>query len=268
MFEIKKVIKALLWIILIVIILFTGLILIKWFANMDNNKFDNETQTAHFKIYYNSVDEDAILDIENYLEDNYKRVTTDLKQELDNKVYINIYPDLEALHKSIQLDQGLFWWTAKVPEWVVGNTSTDTIKVVSPLADSGHTYDEILNVIVHELTHTVSFIINPNNKSFILSEGIAVYEAGQNLTIEELSDKFTDADLPNSIEEMFSWDTYHESSKLYAFGGSFVGFIVDNYGYDKFIEIYKKDYSNNQFDDDIKGIFENWIFEMETFCLT
>lgn len=51
---------------------------------------------------------------------------------------------------------------------------------------------------------------------------------------------------------------------MYSCGGSFVAFIVENYGYDKFIELYKRDYTNNIFDEDIKQIYDNWILRMKS----
>lgn len=268
----KKFFKVLLWTFVIAIVLFAGLILTKWLANMATNKFDSSTQTEHFNIYYDSVDEKIIPDIVNYLEEEtYTKVTTDLNQELDYPVFIKIYPDHESLKKAVQVDQGLLWWLHKCPDWVVGNTNGDTIKIVSPSAEvSGFTYDSILQVAKHEFTHAVCEKINSsgNRKALLLSEGIAVYEAGQNITLENVSANCTVDDLPSSIEEMFSWGVNNEPSKLYDFGGLFVGFIVDNYGYNKFTELYKKDYSNDEFDDDIRNIFDNWILQMETFCFS
>lgn len=70
--------------------------------------------------------------------------------------------------------------------------------------------------------------------------------------------------LPDSLEEMFSWNSSNNYSKMYSCGGSFVAFIVENYGYDKFIELYKRDYTNNVFDEDIRQIYDNWILKIKS----
>lgn len=243
-----------------IIILLGGLILSKWIANNVTNRFDTEIQSEHFKIYYNLTDKSVIPDIQNYLEDNYKRITTDLKQQLDEPVEVKIYSDLKSLHNAIKVNNSLFWWVGNVQKWVVGTAGNRVIRIVSPLnpGDSGHTYDSILKVAVHEFTHIVASKVNSNGNVPIFSEGIALYEADQN---KNLSSSDIIAILPDSIEEMFLWknDNNDGAKRVYGLGGSFVGFIIENYGYDKFIELYRRDYNNNVFDDDIRQIYSNWI---------
>ena len=69
--------------------------------------------------------------------------------------------------------------------------------------------------------------------------------------------------LPKSSEEKLSLNHENDPGKMYSFGRLFVGFIVENYGYNKFIELYKKDYTTNNFDDDIRKIYEDWIAEIK-----
>lgn len=157
-----------------------------------------------------------------------------------------------------------------VPDQIVGDAINNRgIRMVSPLnpGKSEFTYEEILEVAVHEFTHIVtSKIIDSKNHQYIspiFSEGIAMYEAGQegfsrNMSRSEIIDI-----LPNSIEELFSWSHDNEPGKMYSFGRLFVGFIVENYGYDKFIELYKKDYTTNNFDNNIIKIYADWITEIK-----
>lgn len=249
-----------------IIALFGGLILSKWIANIVADHLDTKVQSEHFKISYNFSDEKAIPDIQKYLEDNYERVTTDLKQQLYEPVAVKIYPDLESFHRAVRVHGNFFWWTGDVGDRVVGTANGGVMRIVSPLnpGNSGFTYDEILKVVVHEFTHVVATQINSKNeRSFVLSEGIAVYEAGQDVLPKEMSLNDIVAYLPTSIEEMFSWGHDNEPQKMYGFGGMFVGFIIDNYGYDKFIELYRRDYSDNVFDDEIRDIYTSWISKMK-----
>lgn len=248
----------------LVILLFGGLVLSKWIANIITNRFDTQVQSEHFKISYNLTDEQAIPPIQRYLEDNYGAVTTHLKQQLNEPIDVKIYSDLDSLHNAIRVNGNLFWWIGNVDDWVVGTARGDIIRIVSPLnpGKSGHTYDGILKVAIHELTHVVAYKINPNIDAPILSEGIAIYEAKQN---ENLSLHRIAAILPNSIEELFSWknDNKYGAERVYTLGGNFVGFIIENYGYNKFIELYKRDYTNTTFDNDIREIYNNWIYKVK-----
>ncbi len=246
-----------------IIVLFGALVLSKWIANIVTDRLDTNTESEHFKIYYNLSDEKAIPDIKNRLEENYERITTDLKQKLNESVEVRIYPNLESFHRAAKVHSGgLFWWTATVSDWVVGTANGRIIRMVSPInpGNSGHTYDGIVQVAVHEFTHVVSSKINTSGRSIpVLSEGIATFESGQVSLLSVNSDL-----LPDSLEEMFSWNSSNNYSKMYSCGGSFVAFIVENYGYDKFIELYKRDYTNNFFDEGIRQIYDNWILKIKS----
>ncbi len=240
----------------LVTFLLGGLILSKWIANTVTDRFECKCSSEHFNISYNLSDEKAVTDIQKYLEENYERITTNLKQPLDSPVEVKIYSDLTSFHEAVKVHSNFFWFTSKVPHWVVGTTNGSVIRIVSPLnpGDSGHDYDAILKVAVHEFTHVIASKINRIERSFVLSEGIATYEAGQ----RDLNSASPDI-LPSSIEEMFAWNESNEPHKMYTCGGSFVAFIVENYGYNKFIELYKRDYTRNVFDDDIREIYNQWI---------
>lgn len=246
-----------------IIVLFGSLVLSKWIANIVTDRLDTNTESEHFKIYYNLSDEKAIPDIKNHLEENYERITTNLKQKLDEPVEVRIYPNLESFHRAAKVHSGgFFWWKTTIPDWVVGTANGGIIRMVSPInpGNSEHTYDGIVQVAVHEFTHIVSSKINTSDKFFpALSEGIATFESGQRNLLSANLDL-----LPVSLEEMFSWDSSNNPSKIYSYGGSFVAFIVENYGYDKFIELYKRDYTNNVFDEDIKQIYDNWILKIKS----
>jgi len=243
----------------IIIAVFGGLVLSKWIANIVTDSLDKKVISEHFEISYNLSDEKVIPEVKEYLEENYERETTDLKQNIDEPIQVKIFPNLKSLHNAIKVNGHFFWWMGDVQDWVVGSAMGGSIRMLSPLnpGNSGHTYEGILKVAVHEFTHIVASKINLNVSASIFSEGIALYEAQQNTNIS--NDLVTI--LPSSIEELFSWknDNDFGASRVYALGGNFVGFIIENYGYDKFIELYKRDYSNNIFEEDIRQIYNSWI---------
>ena len=76
------------------IILFSAIIILlgvwalsKYIANTVTDRFDAKTSSEPFEINYNLIDEPAIIDIQQYLENNYERVTADLKKQLDDLLW-------------------------------------------------------------------------------------------------------------------------------------------------------------------------------------
>ena len=233
--------------------------------------FDYQDHTAHFNISYNESDKSAIADIENRLESNYDRITNDLKQSLDKPVNIKIYPDLDSFHFACKLKSGLFWWInifQKKEAWVVGTApSSNNIMMVSPLnpGESGFTYDAILSVAVHEFTHAVSHkMIVPKEKSLMspfaqfLLDGIAVYESDQWNLVINAQGTITNSDILKSLPESIDDGTTLLNIRYFA-GYCFVKYVIDNYGFDKIIELHKKDYSGNNYDSETRALYDEWI---------
>lgn len=136
--------------------------------------FPNMVKSEHFVYYYTDTDKESIKDIEQRLEANYERIVQDLQPQDMPVIQVRIYPDLSSFHNS--LDQ------PKVEAWVVGVATKDEIKMVSPVASGlSLSYENIMQVVVHELTHSVvGNIMGYTSPSWNwLNESIAVYEAGQ-----------------------------------------------------------------------------------------
>lgn len=209
-----------------------------------------ETQSEHFNISYDSgCDEKLVSDIINVMENNCKRIESHLKVKLDKLVEVKLYSNKEQFLSDIRLIPDF----KNAQDWVHGIGYFDLICML--LTDKTH--DQFLKMAVHELVHVINHKINASPLDKIpLLEGVATYEA------EYPFYEFKAEHLPNSIEELFSiHDVGHPEylEKMYSCGHSFVKFTVENYGYDKFIELYKKDYSSNVFGDEIREIFEKWI---------
>lgn len=111
-----------------------------------------------------------------------------------------------------------------ISDWVVGIANGRIIRMVLPInpGNSGHAYDGIVQVAVHEFTHIVSSRINTYDKFIpVLSGRIATFESRQRNLLSENSDL-----LHVSLEEMFLWSSSNNPSKMYSCGSSFVAFIV------------------------------------------
>lgn len=235
--------------------------------------FDYKDSTAHFNISYNESDKEAIADIKDRLESNYDRITTDLNQKMDEPVNIKIYSDLNSYHFNKKIRSGLFWWIEvfkKYSPQVVGDTDpgTGVISMVSPLnpGESGYTYDIILSVAVHEFTHAVAVKVMPKPEytlftgfGMTLNEGLAVYESDQGSLFDK-DDSFNASVLkvlPKSIDDLTVDNDYR-----YPIGYSFVKYVVENYGYNKIIELLQKDHkesNKSKYDSETRALYDSWV---------
>ena len=268
----KKFFKRFLLFVILPIVIFIAFMYgsTMYIRNWMPENFDYEDKTEHFNISYNESEKGAISDIKNHLENNYDRITTDLKQPMDKPVNIKIYPDLSSFHFAINLRSGKYWWINIFKEessWVIGDTNPNNgiIRIVSPLnpGASGFTYDEILTATVHEFTHAVSLKISPDYMynhidpfRITLDEGLAVYESGQGSMYEKV-DSFNSTvlnALPESIDMLSSLD-----QNRYMAGYSFVKYVIEKYGYDKIISLLKKDYSHKNYDDETRQTYNEWV---------
>lgn len=230
-------------------------------------RFDYHDNTAHFSIYYNESDKSAIEDLKNQLESSYERITTDLKQPMNKSTTIKVYPDLNTFHSTLKFrsceGNGLLWWinvlfSGERGDWYLGNTdgTTGEIRIVSPLnPDAGGC------IPIHEFTHAVVNEVTSNSNRIVgttfgklLNEGIAVYESGQRVICDNIS-----TILPESIDKLPT-----SSEFAYAGGYLFVKYVVENYGYDKLIELLKKDYSGGNYDSETRRLYNEWVEYIKT----
>ena len=66
----------------IIIAVFGGLFLSKWIANTVTDNFDKKVTSEHFEISYNLSDEKVVPDVQEYLEENYEKITTNLRPHI------------------------------------------------------------------------------------------------------------------------------------------------------------------------------------------
>jgi hypothetical protein len=200
-------------------------------ANKDSLKLQMESDK--FKFYSFDKDKKCINDLSKILNENYERISNDLKVSVKEKVDVEIYPDIQGYHNAIG--------APNAPNWSVGTGWGNKIRMVSPLNPGGyHTYDTLMQVVVHEFTHIAEYNINSNLGSMPiwLSEGIAAYEAKQ------MSD-----DAKAAIKESLRKDEIPNFSEMntnnfseiggYTFSYTAIEYIVKNYGFDSIISLIK-----------------------------
>jgi hypothetical protein len=197
------------------------------------DKFELQFDTEHFKFNSKKQDKECLKDLSDALEDNYKRITSDLHINLNRKVDVYIYSDLDTYHKAINQPDA--------PKWAVGNAdpSSGTIHMVNPLNGDGRPYSDFMKVIIHEFTHVVVINMNSNIYSIPLwlSEGIATYEAKQysGNEVKSISPKLGATPLKDLESDYINFG----NKSGYQISYSVVEYMIKNYGYDKVIDYIK-----------------------------
>lgn len=208
----------------------------KSISTATNDDVKLQLTTEYFNFYCNDGDKRCLNDLANNLNDNYKRITNDLHATIPGRVNIYMYPDLITFHKEIN--------QPNAPNWVVGTAcQNNSIKMVSPLNSGGtHSYNEMVQVIVHEFTHIVISSINSNVNviPIWLNEGTAEFEAKQMTEgyKKTLKNKLLQNYYPTLSD--LEKDTYtFGNDGGYQYSYTIVDYIVKNYGYDKLRDLIK-----------------------------
>jgi hypothetical protein len=182
-----------------------------------------QKQSEHFVFNFAPSDSTVIDTIAVTLESNYQRIIQDLHANDQPIVTVKIYPSLAAYHVSIG--------NRKAPAWMIGSSwGADEFRIVSPLNPGpSHTYESVLQAMVHELTHCVHADITDEKIPVRwLWESIACYEAGQFHDPSKLT-YIKNRKFP-TLKEV-SVDT--ERGYVYELGYVLIKYIKENWGQEK-----------------------------------
>ena len=192
-------------------------------------KLNLTVETQHFIIYYTEIDKSCIDKVSEVLENNYNRITIIFKQQLQEKLKIEIRSDINQLHIALGFPNA--------PDWIRGGLGIDKIVIASPLnPPPGSQFDNVVNTAVHEFVHIIINKINEDTPRW-LNEGIACYEAkdnNENWIRETVKDgltnnvhpTFKDLDTGKDFETFFKRNGYQYSYTI-------VESIIEEFGYDK-----------------------------------
>jgi len=207
-------------------------------TGQNNDSLFLAKESQHFG-FYSTHDDIKVLDsLAAALENNYSKITTHLGVQIENKIKVKVFPDVKAFHAAINYPGA--------PDWVVGTFNTEGLMMVSPLnPGSSHTYESLMQVIVHEFTHiAVYHALGGQGMAKLpkwLNEGYAMYESGQ---VNELVRKSVKSSLLQ--KEPPTWNQLDEVSMMefgkmngYGFSGAIVEFLADTYGIEKLASLIK-----------------------------
>ena len=208
-------------------------------VGQNNDSMNLAKESQHF-IFYSTNGDTVVLDsLAITLENNYSRITSHLGIQIDKKINVKVFPNVMTFHLAIGYPDA--------PEWVVGTCNGEELMMVSPLnPGSMHTYESLMQVIVHEFVHlAVSYACGDKGVTGLptwLSEGYAQYEAGQ---INEYIRKTVESSLIDKAAP--TWTqldglSVMEFGKINGYGLSvtIVEFLIVTYGIDKLVLLIKE----------------------------
>ncbi len=125
---------------------------------------------------------------------------------------------------------------ASYQSWMVGNAnrSMKSLCILSPRVVRDRSFEDMLRIVKHEITHIVFQALNPKDPdemSMCMTEGIAVYMAEQIYTNR--------LDMQNypMMKGLDDEEFFYENDG-YNYSGVYVGFLIRKYGKDVFKSIY------------------------------
>lgn len=193
-----------------------------------------EKESQHFNFYSTKGDIKVLDSLAITLENNYSRITNRLGINIDKKANVKVYPNVKAYHIAINQPDA--------PDWAVGAWNGNALVMVSPLnPGTVHTYESLMQVIVHEFVHmAVYYAVGDTGMAALpqwLNEGYAQYEAGQ---INDRVLKYVKSCMSEKAPP--TWTELDNASAMefgnmngYAFSATIVEFLIATYGIDKLI---------------------------------
>jgi len=205
--------------------------------NSDSLNLAKESQ--HFAFYSTNGDLKVLDSLAITLENNYSRITNRLGIQIEKKIKVTVFPNIKAFHVAINQPDA--------PDWVVGTCNGYDLMMVSPLnPGTVHTYESLMQVVVHEFVHmAVYYEVGDKGMAVLpkwLSEGYAQYEAGQ---INDHTRKYIKSILlekapPTWTEINTAPDMEFGKMNGYGFSAMIVEFLIVTYGIDKLVLLIKE----------------------------
>lgn len=237
----KRLFKVLIVISIIILILFIG------FNTNRYTKGLNQYETENFIFYYDKLKQETLNDMEKVLERNYNKSNNFFKIQTKEKTTIVIYNSVNQFQRRAY---GLFM-SFILKDWSVGGALKGSIYLTSPEnPDKMHNYTDMLEILVHEYTHTQVWQIKPYVDIWI-DEGLAVYFANQkNRIIYEIP----------TFEQMQAQSSNDfVNANGYTFSYYYIDFLLKNYDNEQIIKLIKTDNYEESLGKSKKVIYDQWI---------
>lgn len=212
-------------------------------------QLDKTIETGHLSIHYpgDSIPEEEIELLANEHEKKFNQIAKDLGVDFRGRVEVFLYPpDLE--------DE---IWEARR---VFSDRSFNEIHCYyNGMGDHGH--------ITHDLVHIISFELVTDEEvrriSPLLKEGLAEYLAGRpwGRSVDEWTAGFLKEGKIISLDRLRDPDFFKDNNPVltYTEAASFVKFLIENYGMEKFKEAYSKNSFASVYGKPLAQLEEQWL---------
>ncbi len=191
----------------------------------DNADMVLNLTTDHFIFYCTSQDISALGAFSNKLESEYNRIVTSLQTNITEKITVYIYKNEVYYHCAIG-------WP-EFPDWAVGSAFGKTIiQMASPYHAGSHTYNEMLQIIIHEFTHITAAWKATTGLPIWLNEGVATWFSGQNPARAAITNKITSLGRKPELSYFEDFNTFANNGG-YEFSFTIAEFISKTKGSDK-----------------------------------
>jgi hypothetical protein len=208
-------------------------------AGQNTDSLSLAKESRHFAFYSTKSDIGVLDSLAIILEKNYARITNRLGIQIKKKINVKVFPDIRSFHVAVHYPDA--------PDWVVGSCIGDELLMVSPLnPGSVHTYESLMQVVVHEFTHIAVYYATGNKAVTVLpkwlNEGYAQYEAGQiNDKIRRSVEAGVSEKAPPTWAQLNTAPAMEFGSMNgYGLSVSIVEFLVVTYGIDKLVLLIKE----------------------------
>lgn len=236
---------------LVILIVVSGILVLGFKKNIHLDKMQVH-ETEHFTIYYETLSEKTLNDIEEKLETSYTNIQDFFSLRQTQKGRVVVYASVERFQRAyLGIFLSLFYG-----DWASGAAYQDLVLITSPEnPGTQHTYEDILEIVTHEYTHTLVYQQN-EVPDIWLDEGVATFLSGQK------------SELPLKIpgfETMQKQDmnTFLENEG-YAFSYVYVEYLVKVYGNEKVVNLIRNNDYEETFGKSAFDIYNEWVSYLET----
>ena len=184
----------------------------------DNADMVVNLTTDHFIFYCTSQDISALAAFSNKLETEYNRIVTSLQATITQKIAVYIYKNEVYYHSAIG-------WP-EFPDWAVGSAFGKTvIQMASPYHAGSHTYNEMLQIVIHEFCHITAAWKATTSLPVWLNEGVATWYSGQNPGRATITNKITSMGRKPELTSFEDFNTFSNNGG-YEFSYTIAEFIT------------------------------------------
>ncbi|MGL1922553.1 MAG: hypothetical protein OCD03_16160 [Hyphomicrobiales bacterium] len=211
----------------------------------------NNYKTEHFSIYYATLKQSTLLDMEKALEKNYNKSNAFFNIQNPKTINVVIYNDVNEFQKKAY---GLFI-SFILQDWAVGAAIQDALYMTSPEnPDKTHDYMAMLEVLVHEYTHVQVWRVK-EFPDIWLDEGLAVYFADQKSNISTA--------MPTFVQMQLQGLNDFVNAEGYTFGYYYIEFLLANYKPQQIIKLLKTNDYQVSLGANKREIYNKWKEELE-----